>query len=144
MEIKSPETEQEWNAYYDLRWRVLRAPWNQPRGSEKDNLEEKSIHQAAIEEEKIISVGRIHFNNAEEAQVRYMATEEKYRGKGIGEAVLKKLEEKAKESGAKSITLNAREKAVPFYERNGYIVEKDGETMFGKIKHKVMRKSLNQ
>ncbi|MEJ2362384.1 MAG: thioesterase, partial [Gammaproteobacteria bacterium] len=36
---KSPQTKQEWQAYFDLRWRILRAPWQQARGSERDDLE---------------------------------------------------------------------------------------------------------
>ncbi len=35
IEIRSPKTELEWVNYYDLRYRILRQPWNQPIGSEK-------------------------------------------------------------------------------------------------------------
>ena len=44
--IKEPVTEEEFEQYYILRWRILRQPWNQPRGSEKDDKENKSIHIA--------------------------------------------------------------------------------------------------
>ena len=39
-----PSIDAEWQAYFDLRWQVLRAPWNQPRGSEQDGLEDTSEH----------------------------------------------------------------------------------------------------
>lgn len=38
MIIKSPQTRDEFFAYYDLRWQILLAPWNQPKGSEQDDL----------------------------------------------------------------------------------------------------------
>ena len=38
MIIRSPSQTSEYNAYYSLRWQVLRAPWKQAKGSEKDEL----------------------------------------------------------------------------------------------------------
>ncbi len=37
--IKQPETEDEFRSYYQLRWKLLRAPWKQPEGSEIDEIE---------------------------------------------------------------------------------------------------------
>ena len=36
--LAEPRTTQEWESYFDLRWRVLREPWGQARGSERDDL----------------------------------------------------------------------------------------------------------
>ena len=52
MEIRSPETEQEFAAYYELRWRVLRKPWGQPSGSERDELDAAATHVAGYDEAK--------------------------------------------------------------------------------------------
>jgi hypothetical protein len=35
IKIRPPKTKSEWENYYDLRFRVLREPWQQPRGFEK-------------------------------------------------------------------------------------------------------------
>lgn len=143
MIITRPETPEEFENYYDLRWRILRAPWNQPRGSEKDNLEDEAIHVMVCETGRIpVGVGRAHFNSAIEAQVRYMAVEENYRGKGVGATVLEELEKRAADEGAQYIILNARDNAVPFYERYGYTVIKQSHTLFGSIPHFEMRKDL--
>ena len=57
--IKQPKTEKEFEAYYDLRWRVLREPWQQLKGSEKDELENESFHIMACDENNnIVGVGR--------------------------------------------------------------------------------------
>ena len=45
--VASPRTPKEFEEYYDLRWRILRAPWQQPRGSEKDDWEHLADHVSA-------------------------------------------------------------------------------------------------
>jgi len=140
--IKEPKTKKEFEDYYRLRWDILRAPYKQPKGSEKDDLEDKAIHLIALDNKKIIGVGRGHFNNNEEAQVRYMAIDNKYQGKGIGGMILDELEKRLKEKGARYVVLNARETALNFYKKHGYEVMGEAPTLYGKIKHSKMRKDL--
>jgi len=144
MEIKicEPKTEKEFEDYYKLRYLILRKPWNQPEGSEKDELEKESVHVMACIGNKGVGVGRVHFNSKKEAQVRYMAIDPKYSKKGIGSLILKELEKKAKEKGADYIILNARENAVDFYKKHGYKIVEKAHTLFGSIPHWKMRKEL--
>ena len=44
MIVKKPETLQEFEEYYSLRWKILRKPLGESMGSEKDNLENDSFH----------------------------------------------------------------------------------------------------
>src|SRR3990172_5751045 len=98
MIITQPQTPEEFEKYYDLRWKILRAPWDQPKGSEKDEKENEAIHVMVCEKSGIpVGVGRTHFNSPEEAQIRYMAVEDDQRGNGIGAIVLAELERKAQE-----------------------------------------------
>lgn len=142
MIIKSPQTRKEFFDYYDLRWRILRAPWNQPKGSEQDDLEGQAIHIIAVENDKIVGCGRAHFNSDEEAQIRYMAVENEWQGKGVGKLILDELEKRVVEKSAKKIILHARENVVKFYEKNGYKVIKRSHTLFGVIPHYLMEKEL--
>jgi N-acetylglutamate synthase-like GNAT family acetyltransferase len=142
MIIRSPKTEKEFKNYYQLRWKILREPWNQPKGTEKDDLERDAFHVMAYDNSKIIGVGRLQLNSNDEAQIRYMAVEENYRGKGIGSLILKELEKKAKLLGAKYIILNSRINAIKFYEKNSYKIIKKESTLFGSIEHWRMRKNL--
>lgn len=142
MIIKSPQTQQEFLDYYDLRWRILRAPWNQPKGSEQDELEGEAIHIIAVENDKIVGCGRAHFNSEDEAQIRYMAVENQWQGKGVGKLILDELEKGVKQKGAKKIILHARENVIKFYEKNGYKIIKPSHTLFGEIKHFLMSKDL--
>ncbi len=142
MKVREPKTKKEYEKYYDLRWRILRKPWNQPKESEKDDLEKQSTHLMACEKGKPLGVGRVHFNSSKEAQIRYMAVEEDLQGKGVGTMILKALEKSAKRKGADHIVLNARESAVGFYKKHGYRIVGKAYTLFGVIPHYEMRKKL--
>ncbi|MEX2163740.1 MAG: GNAT family N-acetyltransferase [Sulfuricaulis sp.] len=143
LQISKPETPEQWGEYFDLRWRILRAPWDQPRGSEKDEFDEIADHVTVRDQEgRLLGVGRLHMNNKKEAQIRYMATEEDCRGLGIGRVIIKKLEELARARGVERIVLNARDNVVGFYLRFGYTVTGPGPTLFGKVKHSKMEKRL--
>ncbi len=143
MIVRDPKTEEEFTKYYDLRWRILREPWGQARGSERDEYEESAIHMMVCEEDGIpIGVGRAHFNSPEEAQIRYMAVEPGNQGKGIGGEILKALETRVKYGGGRYIVLNSREKAVPFYQKHGYQIIEEAHALF-EIPHFLMRKNLD-
>jgi ribosomal protein S18 acetylase RimI-like enzyme len=140
--IREPRTPDEWSRYYDLRWRILRKPWTDDKESARDEHESGAIHLMAWAGETLVGVGRLHFSGPAEAQVRYMAVEAEYAGRGVGSTILDTLEERARQSGARRIVLNARETAVAFYRKHGYtLVDKSG-TLFGSIEHWSMSKEI--
>jgi predicted GNAT family N-acyltransferase len=120
---------------------VLREPWTSDKSSERDEREDGSIHLIAIEDGLVSGVGRVHLNSAEEAQVRYMAVQEGRTGKGIGGAILRELEERARVMHASRIVLSAREAARRFYEKHGYECTGQASSLLG-IPHCEMRKQL--
>jgi predicted GNAT family N-acyltransferase len=141
--VSEPVSPEDFAKIFNLRFDVLRAPWNQPRGSEKDENESSAIH-ALIKDKsgKCIASGRLQFNNAEEGQIRFMAVETEYRGQGLGKMILDFLEQKAKANNTFSIVLQARENALQFYERAGYINEGKSFLLFDSVQHYRMRKQL--
>ena len=58
------------------------------KSSEVGEFDDKAIHIAAYDGDKITGVARLHFNSREEAQIRYMAVDKDYRNKGIGSKML--------------------------------------------------------
>jgi predicted GNAT family N-acyltransferase len=143
--IVSPVSELDWERYFDLRWRVLRAPWEQPRGSEKDDREDSSQHLMICDGQSMepLAIGRLHFNSPAEAQVRFMAVAPSARGRGLGGAILQELERRARSDGAGSIVLNARDDAQQFYAKHGFSVVGPAPTIFDAVKHVRMRKELS-
>ena len=147
LRIKQPETEEEFKHYYQLRWDLLRAPWNQPPGSEIDELEDQCFHIMAIavnddDKDKVIGVGRLQFNTETEAQIRYMAVAREQESKGIGRKLVNALEERAHSSSCTTIVLDAREPAVAFYQKLGYKLVEKSYLLFAEIQHFRMVKQL--
>ena len=69
IKIINPSTPKKFESYYNLRWWVLREPWGQIKGSERDKDDEVSHHRMIIDEATgvAVAVGRLHFNSKEEA-----------------------------------------------------------------------------
>ena len=121
IEIRSPKTEAEWKQYDDFRWEILRKPLNIPHIPLKDDLEDISYHFMAItSSNEIVACGRLHMNNNEEAQIRYMGVSENRRRMGLGSLIIDRLENQAKVLRASSISLNARNVSLNFYKSQGY------------------------
>ena len=141
--IRSPQTDEEFARYYELRWQVLREHLGEPRGSERDELEGSADHVAIWSGDgEALAVGRLHLNSPSEAQIRYMAVTATAQGQGLGRQIVERLEEIACQRGATSIVLNSRDSAAGFYERLGYEVVGPGPLLFGRIPHFRMRKGV--
>lgn len=141
--VVEPSSETEFEKYFSLRFQVLRKPWNQPEGSERDEKENSSLHAVIFDDLKnAIAVGRLQFNDDHIAQIRFMAVKDEHRGKGLGTKVLNYLEEKAIQNQRKIIILQARENAVNFYLKNGYTVKEKSFLLFGDVQHYLMEKKL--
>jgi predicted GNAT family N-acyltransferase len=146
IEIRSPESEAEWEQYFQIRYTILRAPWHQPKGSERAEDDSEAIHAALFENDVIKAIGRIHLSNEKELQVRFMAVDQASRGKRYGSSILKYLEEQGikKYNAIEQIILQARENAVDFYLRNGYELVSPSFLLFNEIQHYFMRKLISQ
>ena len=144
MKIIEPNSSAEFEQYYNLRYEVLRKPWLQPKGSEKDNGDKSSIHRMIIDESngKAVAVGRLQFNTSEEAQIRYMAVSDNYQLKGYGNIIVKTLEDIALNKGIRNIILQARENALKFYWKNGYEIIEKSYLLFDEIQHWLMVKKI--
>jgi len=141
--VKKSHSENELALITELRYKILRKPWNQPYESSRDELEEKSVNAYIADSgQNVIACGRLQENENKIGQIRYMAVEEKLQGKGLGKLILVFLENKAKELGLKTVQLQARENAVKFYEINGYTIKEKSHLLWGLIQHYLMEKTI--
>ena len=141
-QLRSPQNATEWQQYYQLRYQVLRAPWQQPPGSERDELEDSAFHLMLLNAQgELAAVGRLHKLDESCAQVRYMAVAEPFRGQGAGARVLAGLEQKAVQWGCSTVRLNARDTASGFYINAGYQQTGSAAPLFG-LAHWQMQKQL--
>jgi len=143
MIVRPPETPEEFQRYRDLRWKILRAPHNQPKITEKDDAGTKDFPIMVCEVDGIpIGVGRAHFVSEDVAQIRSISVEPEWEGKGIGSIVLSALEKIVTEKGARRIIIHARNGAIEFYKKNGYKEVEPSYTLFGEIEHTLMEKKI--
>lgn len=142
IEIRSPRTTEEWNQYYDLRYRILRKPWNQPFESALTPEDKTATHFALFEAQEIISIARLDQLNAHTAQVRFVATDSHRQQQGFGKRLMLHIENYCLQSNYTTIILEARKNAMPLYLSLGYTITKEGKLLFNEIPHFWMEKHL--
>jgi N-acetylglutamate synthase-like GNAT family acetyltransferase len=142
-EVKQAHSQKELEGILDLRYEVLRKPWDQPASTATDELENSSIN-AYISDEKgnFIACGRLQENAGKVGQIRFMAVSPGHQGEGLGKKIVEFLEQKAKELNLNSIELQARENAVKFYEACGYRIKEKSFLLWGQIQHYLMEKQI--
>jgi len=90
-----------------------------------------TTHFGLFEEETIIGVVSVYKTNSPlftaktQFQIRGMAVLEDFQSKGFGEQLLKTAEKFCFDENTELIWFNAREKAVSFYKKLGYVVVGD-------------------
>ncbi|MCY7349995.1 MAG: GNAT family N-acetyltransferase [Cytophagaceae bacterium] len=143
MQIRPPETPAEWEAYYRLRFEILRQPWGQAPGTERLPDEAEATHAAAFDTDgTLLGVGRLQQNSPTQGQVRLMAVSPAAQGRGVGKAIVQYLEDQARQQGLTEIVLEARQNAVAFYEGIGYEIRAKSHLLFGEIQHWTMQKKI--
>ncbi|QWA11172.1 fatty acid biosynthesis protein FabY [Sodalis ligni] len=120
--LRVPQTEEELKEYYQFRWEMLRKPLHQPPGSERDAYDAMAHHQMVVDEEgKPVAVGRLYINADNEAAIRFLAVDPQVQDKGLGTLVAMTLESVARQEGVKRVVCSAREDAVDFFAKLGFI-----------------------
>lgn len=142
MIIKIAKEKSELEKIFQLRYEVLRKPWNQPFESSFDEKDDLSLN-AYIEEKNIcVACGRLDIIDNTTAQIRYMAVHPEYRNQQLGKRILEYLEKQAIDKGIQTIILHARENALSFYLQNKYKLVKKSYLLFDVIQHYLMEKNL--
>ncbi|RYP89335.1 hypothetical protein DL769_000090 [Monosporascus sp. CRB-8-3] len=91
--------------------------------------------------EELVSIISLFIDGNGESRFRKFATATSWQGKGIGSALLAYTIEAAAKTGARSIWCDARQSALPFYERFG--MNSEGEVFLkGEVPYLRMSKTL--
>ena len=142
IEIRSPKTDNEWIEYYDLRYRILRKPWNQPIGSERNEGDASEQHFALYGGINLLAVGRLDKCEGKKRQIRFMAVEKNEQGSGFGKLLMIEMEKYCRNDEVNEIILHARESAITFNEKLSYQLLEPSYKLFGEIQHYLMTKKL--
>jgi len=142
--VQIANTQNQIAAIIDLRYDILRKPWNQPKETSSDGMEDTAINAFIVDNGKVIACGRLQDNGEGLGQIRYMAVDANYQGKGLGKLIVIKLEEEARNINIRTVELQARENAVEFYKSQGYAVKETSFKLWDIIQHYLMTKNLNK
>ena len=120
--IKVPQTRDDFKAYYDLRYKVLREPWGQPKDTEKDDYEPISQHFMAVDEGngKIVGVIKMFEKEHGVGWVSHLAIDPAYQKKGVGHMLVETVEKAAKEKGYRVIGCMSRLNTTSYFEKMGF------------------------
>jgi thioesterase domain-containing protein len=141
--IDIPTSEQDFDDYFLFRWKMLREPWKYPIGSEKDEYEQVSQHRMIRNPDgEVIAVGRVHMNSAEEAQVRHVAVEKAYQGKGLAKMLVSSLEAVARSEGAVRMVTNSTQASIALFTSLGFIEQSGATKELGEQQCQQMVKKL--
>lgn len=150
IELVTPQTDEEFEQYYRLRYERLRKVHGLPEGSERDHpAEPSSEHLIAKVDSRIVAaacwaVGMTERDGERLIYVRFrhLAVDPEFEGRGIGDAMTRHVEEYGREIGAGEIVGNVRVDRVSYFERHGWVVLGKGETLYGELEHISMAKPL--
>ncbi|APD06760.1 cystathionine beta-lyase [Flavobacteriaceae bacterium UJ101] len=104
----------------DLRNRILRIPLGMDIQDDPLHEEVNDLHFGYFEGDQIIGTLILRDIGNQTFKMRQVAVSDHAQGKGIGQKMVHFSEKYAQEKNFKQIELNARDVAIPFYEKLGY------------------------
>lgn len=141
IEVRLAQTARDVQQCLRLRWTVFVEEQGVRPSDELDAHDKTAVHALAVMDGVPCGAGRLIFTSPGVARIQRMAVIDDVRGRGVGRALLRFLEQEARNRGATKLTLNAQVAAKPFYEKAGYSasggVQDDGTG----ILHQEMQKS---
>ena len=138
--VRAAESPADVDAAYALRHEVFVGEQQVPVEIERDELDEAATHVVAFDGDRCVGAGRLVAADGI-GVVGRMAVHAGVRGRGVGQAVLRQLEEAARAAGLGRIELHAQAHAVGFYDGQGYVTYGAPFDEAG-IEHVHMRKTL--
>jgi len=134
---------------YPIRHKVLRKEKPIETCQFKGDDDENTTHFGLFLEDKLVGIISIFkennnlFPESKQFQIRGMAVLEEFQGKGFGAELVKEAENHCINLNTDLIWFNAREKAVPFYEKLNYKITGDSFLIPDVGIHFVMYKKIH-
>lgn len=121
-EIRELKSAEDRAALHDLRGRILR-PGRPPEASRfPDDDAPTTVHLGVFIGGRCVGIASLYATDG--LQLRGMAVEPEMQGRGVGAALVRRCQQNARERG-QDLWCNARETAVGFYERLGWVIDGD-------------------
>lgn len=126
----------------DVRREVFCREQGYTETMEFDDIDKEAWHVVLYDGEAPVATGRLYpVDIPGTLRIGRVAVRKSHRGTGLGASVVERLLERARQTGAVRIELDAQCRAMGFYRRLGF-QEAGEEHMDGQIPHKKMQMSL--
>lgn len=103
----------------ELRYREFYLTSNRTKESIFDEFENDSYRIVAYIHDKVIGHARLHIEGTN-GEITQVVVDHEYRGMKIGNEILKRIIERAKEENISILRLDSRATAVEFYKKFGF------------------------
>jgi len=115
------QNKQELDDAFKIRRIVFVHEQQVPEDIEIDEYENESDHFVVYDSSlRPLGAGRLRQIGNQQAKVERICIAKEFRGQGLGDQMMKKIEEVAKEKGINTLYLHAQDHAEGFYQRLGY------------------------
>ena len=131
----------EYKLMVEMRLEILRKPLGLTFTEEELEKEKNDVLIAAFDEDKILGCCILTKINDQHIKLRQMAVQKGLQRKGIGKSILNFAENLTRDKGFTYLKMHARDTAVGFYEKLGYVIQ-GAEFKEVNIKHYLMIKKL--
>ena len=131
----------EYKLMVEMRLEILRKPLGLTFSKEELEKEKDDVLIGAFDEDEILGCCILTKVDDQQMKLRQMAVQKSLQGKGIGESIINFAENITRDRGFKYLKMHARDAAVGFYEKFGYVIQ-GAEFTEVNIKHYLMVKKL--
>lgn len=133
---------------YDLRHRILRPHQPIDACHYPQDFDKGNFHLGAFDNDRLVCTGSFYvkshptFDHVVQYQLRGMATEDVYQGRGFGKTLMELSFQEIKKRGGGLLWCNARQIAFPFYQKLGFVFNSDLFDIESIGPHKIMSKTI--
>ncbi|MBE6826320.1 MAG: GNAT family N-acetyltransferase [Ruminococcus sp.] len=87
---------------------------------EFDEIDDRAVHLCIYEGDLPVASGRLYSDDGVCCHIGRVVVAKSHRGRHLGEAVMRRLEEEARRIGYREAALSSQDHAIGFYEKMGY------------------------
>ncbi len=131
----------EYQQLLELRYTILREPLGLGFNEAELQKEKDYLHIAAFEDDELLGGCMLIQVANDTLQLRQMAVKDNLQRKGVGASIIGFAETLSKDKGYKKIMMHARDSAIGFYEKFGYVSKGDAFIEVN-VPHHIMEKNI--
>lgn len=116
----------------EVREKVFIEEQGWPREVEMDEFDKQGWHALVVDEEKPVATGRVYIEDGK-YKIGRVCVDKEYRGRGLGDIIIRSLIGRALDAGAPGVHVSAQEYVKEMYEKYGFTTQGDAYDHGGRM-----------